>query len=181
MRVLGLLAVLCVLSANVRAQEVVLEHGCEALANITAGKGAAYEPGVDVNGKPVAPADVEEPMEPLAYPVAVPVNIDLIEWLNIDVPELRDAGELETTIAYLSVFEDGRIEYNGRDISDRTAILCNDEASEETGQAAAEPVNSLPAAIVPETIVAMPKEPVKSILSPEEETPKQEIPENEQE
>lgn len=98
--------------------------------------GAAYVPGVDVNGNPVTLAGVEnEKGEPLNYPIEVPITVDAIEWLGLDVLPDGKSGAVDgdAKIADIFLFEDGHVEYNGVNVSDHISVLCQGEATETHG------------------------------------------------
>lgn len=92
------------------------------------GGDADYVPGVDVNGNAVAPADVTAPIEALNYPIRIPVELDILRFLDIDLPDsARDAINIdEANIVHFELFEDGSIKYNGQDLSDKVSQVCDD-------------------------------------------------------
>lgn len=85
----------------------------------------AFKPGVDVEGKPVAPAD----LPPLAAPVVddeaeffeVPLTVDLAQRLSQPVP---DGVKLEGVIGNLRLYKDGRITSNGQDLLPQASTMC---------------------------------------------------------
>ena len=119
------------LALPAQAQELEVR----ALCDTEAISGPDYVPGVDVYGNEVVAADINESSpEPLVYPVVVPVSIDSIKWLGLysDDDVSQQALEGQVKMGTIKIFEDGRAEYNGQDISDRTRIFCAGD-SEETG------------------------------------------------
>ena len=60
-------------------------------------------------------------------PVFIPVNIDMAERFNRGIP---DGTELESTIGMMEIYKDGRILYDGKDISGDIKDACEDGASE---------------------------------------------------
>ena len=94
----------------------------ECVAVRQADKGADYIPGVDVKGRAVVPADVgaggASPFVP--YPVIIPVTIDLAERVGLSVRGL----ELSGTMGFLEVFGDGRVLYNGQDLTQKVKNSC---------------------------------------------------------
>ena len=101
-----------------------------------------HVPDDDVNYKPgredVVPADVDGGVaQPVFDPISIPVQIELLEYMDIDVP---DGIDLEPYVAQVDVFQDGRVLYNGQDISKQTVVLCSDA----DGQAEEDALNSQP-------------------------------------
>lgn len=65
-------------------------------------------------------------------PVDIPITFDIARKLDISVP---DGVEMNVPIAFISVYRDGRIMYDGRDISGRLDDGCNnDTGTNETEQ-----------------------------------------------
>ena len=108
------------------AQDIQIKTDCRVPAPQTAG--ADYVPGVDAKGNPVKPANIEGALQPVVYPIDIPVSLDMMRFLNLSIPDVsNDAVKLEANIAYVKVYEDGRVEYNGQNISDRVSYSCADE------------------------------------------------------
>lgn len=83
---------------------------------------AAYQPGIDVHGNPVVPADVNAVPTTVPDVVRIPVSIDLAQRLG-NVPE---GVELKTETGMVEVHRDGRVTFNGQDFSQQAAIVCGD-------------------------------------------------------
>lgn len=99
-----------------------------------------HVPDDDVNYKPgregVVPADVDGGIaQPVFDPISVPIQVELLEYMDLDVPKGID---LEPYVAQVDVFQDGRVLYNGQDISKQTLVLCSDV----DGQAEEDALNS---------------------------------------
>lgn len=98
---------------------------------------AEYVPGVDVHGNPVKPADLGTSLSKHIYtPVIIPIEIDLAARYGFTLP----AGvELKPTVADIKIFQDGRIQYNGKDISNNIETLCSNYQNQnkkiQSGQA----------------------------------------------
>lgn len=89
-----------------------------------------YKPGVDVRGKPVVPADLNAaPPQAIFDPVMIPVEIDLLEKYGIEAPR---GVELKPTVAQLEIYKDGRILYNGQDITSQTQTMCSGASTDRT-------------------------------------------------
>lgn len=84
------------------------------------GQGAAYVPGVDVHGAAVVPADL-----PAAgaggEAVGIPVTIDLARQLGATLPV---GTEMKIPVAVVEVRRDGRVVYNGNDVTGRAYAAC---------------------------------------------------------
>ena len=159
MRYVFLVTAAFMFSLQVQAQEVELKSSCTAILQGQAEQGADYKPGVDVKGNPVKSADLEDSINKIEYPIKIPVEIDVIQFLELELPAAaKGAAEMEAQVAYFTVHEDGRIEYNGQDVSSNVAYSCSDELDvapaagimapaqespeESGGQAAPDPVAS---------------------------------------
>lgn len=82
---------------------------------------AEYQPGVDVDGNAVTPADIGVTLGTSIYPLRIPLEMDLLQHFNLDVPYgiITDAD-----VAGVMVHEDGFITYNGHDISSKVETFC---------------------------------------------------------
>lgn len=88
------------------------------------GAGAAYTPGVDVNGKPVAPADLPAAASPaMTVPdyIEVPLTVNLAEKLSQPLPE---GAEMKGVVGNLRLYKGGKVEYNGQDLTPKVTTLC---------------------------------------------------------
>lgn len=87
------------------------------------GAGAAYTPGVDVNGKPVAPADLPAAGPVVTVPdyIAVPLTVNLAEKLSQPLPE---GAEVKGVLGNLRLYKNGKVEYNGQDLTAKVTTLC---------------------------------------------------------
>lgn len=83
---------------------------------------AAYQEGIDVNGNPVAPADLSlsAPIEAPEY-MEVPLSVELGQ--KMDLP-LGNGVELNAVVGNLKLYTDGHVEYNGQDVSEKVATFC---------------------------------------------------------
>lgn len=80
-----------------------------------------YQAGVDVNGKAVAPADIASaPVVSLPDYIEVPMTIDLAQKLGT----LPAGAEMKLPVANLKLYKNGKVEYNGQDISSNAASFC---------------------------------------------------------
>ncbi len=141
----------------VQAQEASQEALCQLLPEHkpVAAKptdGVQYLAGIDVNGNPVIAADVGTPLKPIMQPVVIPIEVDLVQYFNLNVPgQVPAAVNLEPTVATMRIHADGRVEYNDQDVSDQAYYLCGkgekpvqgpEQAPIESGQAASDNLTS---------------------------------------
>lgn len=83
---------------------------------------AAYQPGVDVHGNPVVPADINA-ASPALMPsrVTFPLTIDMAQAFNIPVPP---GTKMEAGFGMIEAFTDGRVLFNGQDLSAQAQVVC---------------------------------------------------------
>lgn len=95
---------------------------CMKVDDVQSKIGADYTPGVDVNGNPVAAADMNDYSHILPHTIQIPIVVDLAERLSVDLP----AGtKLEAPIQTVEIQKDGRITLNGEDITKAAQALCS--------------------------------------------------------
>ena len=100
---------------------------CPRLAAAAAGvPGADYTPGVDVDGKPVAPADLPSSTPPLKlddFPIEISVNLQK----RFGIPANSSLFHGKAVVGYVTV-QDGRAYFDGQPISqneqDMLAAAC---------------------------------------------------------
>ncbi len=132
MRYLVLFMALFAFNDAAMAQDVQVISSCSAAAKLAADQGAEYKPGVDVHGKAVTSANLNNEIKALSYPIEIPIEVNLIEFLDLELPDAaRGAVELDPNVAFLSVHEDGRIEYNGQDVSSKVSYSCEEEGQDD--------------------------------------------------
>jgi hypothetical protein len=115
---------LCGFSAH--AEDVSQKTFCRLLQDYHQPAGVEYEPGVDVHGEYVAQADISGGPPPLRNfeSIEIPVEIDLVQRFNLN----PGAGvELKPIAALISIHNDGKVAYNGQDISKQAYELCDKE------------------------------------------------------
>lgn len=134
---------------------------CKPAMAYTPSSDVTYKPGVDVNGNPVATADLnaapsQVPMQ--AHYTEVPLNIDLARKLNISRP-----AEAQMTVASLRIYDDGRVLYNGQDITQQANVVCGRTTASVPPTPAAPPreVNTM----------QMPEVPMPGTAAPSSTTP----------
>lgn len=96
--------------------------------------GADYVPGVDVHGNAVVPADLNGGID--FPPVVIPITVDLAQRFGISLP----AGvELKPDVGQMEIFQDGRILFNGRDISEKIRTYCDGDDPGKTADETEKP------------------------------------------
>ena len=128
------IAALAIIAATTsRAAErtiAIARSDCELAVRYVPPPGVAYQPGVDVSGRPVAPADLDDGRR-LQLPDSIPVVItdDLRKQFG-----LPDDSPLFDSNAFVGIVElrlsDGRLTFNGVELNDREAdalaAMCRD-------------------------------------------------------
>ena len=80
-----------------------------------------YTPGIDVHGKKVVSADLNNDFSKSLFPIEIPIKIDLIERFDLDI---GNGIDLEPVIAHFQVHEDGRVMYGDKDLTNKAQELC---------------------------------------------------------
>lgn len=101
---------------------------CRLLPEHKASADVAYQPGVDMDGKAVVPADLNAaPMDMGKQSVIVPLNIDLARRLQGNGVQ---GLNLESTLGFLEIQPNGRVLYNGQDLTSQIYVLCDKKPQE---------------------------------------------------
>ncbi len=97
---------------------------CKLLPKHTPQNNVVYQPGVDVYGNAVVPADLNAaPMGDVLNVIRVPLDVNLAQ----NVIALSSQGlQLEAPLGMLDVYQDGRILYNGQDWTAPVLTLCGE-------------------------------------------------------
>lgn len=128
-RILALL-MLCAAAAPALADTVIVtREGCAALQRYVPSADVEYKPGRDVvNGKPVAPADLDGGVPPLKLPDKIEVIISVELQKRLGIPVDSTLYKPETFVGTVSVAPDGRASFNGQplqsDAAYQLAQLC---------------------------------------------------------
>jgi len=104
---------------------------CQSLVKHVPSADVAYQPGVDVSGKPVAPADVPGGT-PLALPqkITIPLTLNLANTLHLDTSQYPASNFGAGTEAWLGTLtvEGDHVSFNGKPLSneqqENLAVLC---------------------------------------------------------
>ncbi len=125
MRILILLF-LFMLPLSARAIEVTYSYQmCRLLEKHIPRDDVTYQPGVDVHGKPVVPADLNEGAGfQLPEIVKIPLSVDLATAFGL-MGFGRD--ELVAPLGLLEVTKDGRVLQGGNDLTERAYVICGEK------------------------------------------------------
>jgi len=118
-------------SSHARERTIAIARSdCELAVRYVPPPGVAYQPGVDVNGRPVVPADIDEEHRlKLRESIPVIISDDLRKQFG-----LPDDSPLFDANAFVGIVElrlsDHRLTFNGVELSDREAsalaAMCRD-------------------------------------------------------
>ena len=161
--------VVLLLAAPAFAQETVPPE-CRILEQHKPSASVNYQPGVDVHGKPVVPADINA-----APPMGVDGQQTIVIPLSIDMAERLQGQNIEgldmtSTLGFIEIAPGGRVTYNGRDLTPQVQVLCDRKP-----QNAAIPANGQ---MPPDTVEYAPVKPKpKGAPVPKPVTPVLKVPE----
>lgn len=82
---------------------------------------ADYVPGVDVEGKPIVPADLSTNNSFINDPIIIPIQLNLAERFDLDLP---DGVFSEPGVSSIEIYQDGRVTYNNQDITEKVKQHC---------------------------------------------------------
>lgn len=82
-----------------------------------------YKGGIDQKGNFIVAADIGMPFTAMDYPIDIPLELNLLEKLNMGVPIGLIA---DARIAGLKIYEDGNVKYNGQDVTPQVGVFCRD-------------------------------------------------------
>lgn len=114
-----ILSLLLFFPLSVRAEDLPPE--CRLLPAHVANNDVTYQPGVDVHGNKVVPADLNA--SSFAFPdvVTVPLGIDLAQRLQgLNIQGLQ----MESPMGILEIHRNGRVVYNGQDWTPQVYAVC---------------------------------------------------------
>jgi len=133
-KILGAVLVLTLMAGAVsaRADDASVDPAlCRALTKHTPAPDVAYQPGVDVHGNAVAPADLPgQPQFKLPDKIEIPLTISLVKALNLNTNQLPASALGPGTEAQLGkiTVEGDKVLLNGQPLSDtqqdNLAVLC---------------------------------------------------------
>lgn len=111
---------LTILAVPAQAQDTT-NALCKILSSQTGIPSANYQPGVDVHGRPVVPADYNAPMSVSTDVVKIPLTVDLARRLS---HPLTAGARMESDFGNLEIRKDGSVTYNGQDLTSQANIVC---------------------------------------------------------
>lgn len=139
-----LLTFLCMLAALPASAQTMEYAECKTLAEYFPQAGVNYQPGVDVSGKSVVPADLNAAPFELPDIMAIPLSVDLARRL----PDAPKGMEADASLGFLEVHKNGRITFDGKDWTPQVYAICRGETPSplpaEDGQKVGETVESAP-------------------------------------
>jgi len=100
----------------------------------TLSRAHGYRPARAVDHEPNADVNLNKWHIVLPDPIHVPLTIDMAERMNVDLPE---GVEMQGMIGLLSVYKDGRIMYDGKDLTRNIQDICNHDTSDTNTDAGA--------------------------------------------
>lgn len=84
-------------------------------------KSPTYKAGVDVYGNSVVTATINDSSAMVPEYIEMPLTVDFAQKLNANAPQ---GMEFKGDVANLKLFKNGKIEYNGQDITKIAATAC---------------------------------------------------------
>ena len=118
----GLLALALTKVVLAEGQVVTLtKEDCRRLSVHVPEPGVAYQPGVDVNGRPVTPADLGG-APALATPETVTIEIEVDLQDRFGIPANSNLFKGDAKIGTVEVDRDGRARFNGQPLQDEEQL-----------------------------------------------------------
>ena len=108
-------------SVSADGRVVVSSKACAEVVAHVPDAGVAYRPGVDVNGNPVAPADLPDSASPIA-PDNFPIFLTLDLKRKFRVPDTARLFKLQEVVGLIAVQGD-QVFFNGQPIASGEASL----------------------------------------------------------
>lgn len=110
---------------------------CKLRSQHVAAPNTAYQPGVDAQGRAVAPADVSASPSAVPDVVRIPMTVDLAQRLG-SVPA---GAEMKAATGMIEIYKDGRVSFNGQDMTEVAVVLCDGKVpAQQAATAPATPV-----------------------------------------
>ena len=109
---------------------VMIDHAaCRMMVRHEPAADATYQPGVDVNGKPVVEADINAAPITLPDTIRFNITVDVAKYAGIHVPT---GTEMQANMGMVEVLPDGKMTFNGQPMAgDAEAALiaiCKEQA-----------------------------------------------------
>lgn len=104
-------------AASAQITVEITEQDCSQLVQHVAAADVAYQPGVDVNGNAVAPADLDGPQQiPAPEVISFLLTLDLADRLGIQPVDAVDVLA-RPVIGIVAITSDGRVSFNGNPLT----------------------------------------------------------------
>ena len=116
--------------AQDRARVSIARTDCQRLVRHAPAPDVAYQPGVDVNGRPVVPADLGSGVR-IQVPevIQIPIDVDLQDRFGL--PPDRELFKADAFIGSVVVtVQDGRAYFNGQPLQDEAAFALSQRCQE---------------------------------------------------
>ena len=116
--------------AQDQARVTITRSDCQRLVRHVPAPDVAYQPGVDVNGRPVAPADLGSGVR-IKVPevIEIPIDVDLQDRFGI--PPNRELFKADAFIGSVVVtVKDGRAYFNGQPLQDEAEFALTQRCQE---------------------------------------------------
>jgi len=96
----------------------ITRHDCDQLVEYVQGPDVAYQPGVDVDGRPVAPADLDGGWQ-VRLPEVISIDITRDRLESSGLSPLSPLFQAEAFIGVVDIdLANGHVRFNGADLSD---------------------------------------------------------------
>lgn len=116
-----ILVILLTLLVPVAVQAEEQDALCTIMAEHIMRDGVAYKEGVDVHGNAVVPADLNAAPIKVPSVITIPLQVELAKRLQ----GLEDLGvETDAPLGLVEIHENGRVVYDGEDISSSVISAC---------------------------------------------------------
>ena len=136
------------------AEQMMVRAFCQQVVAYQSSGDADYVPGIDIDGNAITPADLSTIEVPIVDPVDFNFEVDIADYFDL-TGAFPEGSKVEPVLADLEIYQDGRILYNGQDISVPVLERCRedvdngiegekigDEAQSINGQGESNAVNS---------------------------------------
>lgn len=109
---------------------IVTKSDCTRLVKHLPDPGVAYQPGVDVHGRPVVPADLGGQNNSLPLPETFEIDIEVDLQERFGVPANRGLFDADAQIGKVVVERDGRASFNGAPLHNEAVATLIDACRE---------------------------------------------------
>jgi len=110
--------------------------------NYVPSENVEYQPGIDAKGNFIVPPDIGFAAQPNIFPMQIPIELDIIERFDLDVPIGIIA---DPEVAGVVIHEGGKVTYNGQDVTNNIQAFCQKNELIVIDDKAIEPAELKPA------------------------------------